>query len=134
MRAAGTLAGVEFIAPPRDLNESIRNLWSEIITESGYFFTRNAMRFFDSRVNWDSLTQINQDTYGFITSEQFRATYYDAEPRKYTVRKWDRANGTNPLSEFQEFETLKAARHYLANAGWDRAEFEKSAGILKGGN
>jgi hypothetical protein len=120
MRAASNLAGVEFIAPPRYLNESIRNLWAEIITESGYFFTRDAMRFFSSRVVWDSLTHITQDTYGFITSEQNQFLYFEPEPRRYTVRKWTKENGIRSLSEFQEFETLKAAKHYLTNAGWDR--------------
>jgi hypothetical protein len=78
------------------------------------------MRFFGSRVVWESLTQITQDTYGFITSEQFTAPYQNPEPRLYTVRKWDKENGTNELSQFQEFETLKAAKRYLTNAGWKR--------------
>ena len=110
MRAAGNLAGVEFIAPP--IWHNYRDTWAEIITESGYFFTRSAMRFFDSRVAWETLTQYG-DGYLFITSEQPPAYGEHRSPRTYTLRKWTKENGTNPLSEFGEFATIDQAKREL---------------------
>jgi len=103
MRAAGNLAGVEFIAPPR--YQSDGDQWREIITESGYFFTASAMRFFGSRVLWDTLTDAGGGVWLFITSEK-----HDTEPRRYTLRKWDKENGTNHVGEFQEYATAADAR------------------------
>jgi len=115
MRPQGNLAGVEFIAPP--MYHHNRQLWEEIISESGYFFTKGAVRFFNSRIAWDSLVKIDQDTYGFITSEQDIAKPFSAK-RRYTVRKWDKENGTNLFSEFGQFETLAKARVYLMRGGF----------------
>lgn len=120
MRAAGNLAGVEFIAPP--MYHYAGQQWEEIISESGYFFTKSAMRFFSCRIAWDSLTRITQELYGFITSEQHNPPPgpWDmaSGPRLYTVRGWAKESGVIELSEFQQFATLKQARHYLLNAGF----------------
>lgn len=115
MRAAGNLAGVEFIHPPRYHHAT--DEWKEIITESGYFFTKDAMKWFGSKVAWDSLTKIDAETYGFITSEQDSGGAWDGE-RRYTVRKWERDSGTLPLSEFGEFDTLKEAKTWLTRGGF----------------
>ena len=71
-----------------------------------YFFERDTMRFFKSRLNdWDYVTGY------FITSE--RRDDYD---RKYTVRKADFENGNVRLiSEFQKFDTIGKARTYWRN-------------------
>ena len=119
MRPAGNLAGVEFIHPPRYHNQT--ELWKEIISESGYYFTKEAMRYFGSRVAWDTLTGITQELYGFVTSEQDQNPYGQSAwegQRRYTVHGWTKEYGVLPLSEFGEFETLKQARHYLANNGF----------------
>lgn len=115
MRAQGDLAGVEFIAPPAYHPQG--DYWREIITESGYYFTKSAMRFFDSRVAWDTLTKIDQETFGFITSERDSGGAWDGQ-RRYTVRKWDKVNGTNQLSEFGQFDTMKQANTYLLRGGF----------------
>ncbi len=107
MRAAGNLAGVEFLAVPWNTYSDSRETWAEIITESGYFFTRSAMRFFDSRVAWDTLTK-HGDGYLFITSEK-----PEWDSRRYTVRFWTMDNGTNPAGESCEFATLAAAKKHL---------------------
>lgn len=119
MRAAGNLAGVEFISPPRYHNRF--NLWAEIITESGYFFTKTAMRYFGSRIVWDSLTRVEQGVFAFITSEQSKPVRTSSGivpaawdgARRYTVRAWNKNHGIIPLSEFGEFATLKQAKAYL---------------------
>ena len=115
MRPAGNLAGVEFMHPPRYHNQA--ELWRKIITESGYFFTKEAARYFGSRIAWDTLTGITQELYGFITSEQDDGGAWDGQ-RLYTVRGWTDKFGVLPLSEFGEFATLKEAKKYLQNDGF----------------
>lgn len=113
MRASRNLAGVEFSQPPYHLGVHRVETWRDIITGSGYFFAKSSMRFFQSRVNWDSLTQITADTFGFITSER-----YEQDPRRYTVRGWNDWLGVLDLSDFQQFATLKEARRYLRTDGF----------------
>lgn len=112
MRTTGNLAGVEFIAPPPYYETE--PLWNEIISESGYWFTKQAMRFFSSRINWNTLTKISQTEYGFISSES--APFEGV--RRYTARYWRKDCGVLPLSEFGEFDTLEQARFYLLNGGF----------------
>jgi hypothetical protein len=119
MRPRGNLAGVEFANPPYNGNYEVVQTWQNIITESGYFFSKDAMRFFGSRIAWDTLTKINADTYGFITSEK-----HNAEPRLYSVRGWTEESGVFDLSDFQEFATLAEAKRYLWTDGF-RAHLEK---------
>lgn len=115
MRAAGKLAGVEFISPPRYHNQYEQ--WAEIITESGYYFTKSAMRYFSSRIVWDSLTGLDQGVFAFITSEQdcpsggWPAAWDGV--RRYSVQAWSMDHGIIRLSEFGEFATLKDAKEYL---------------------
>lgn len=112
MRATGNLAGVSFIDAP--MYHRDREQWREIIFNSGYFFTADAMRFFGSRVSWDTLT-VYRDGFAFITSEQRRAPYQEYGLRKYTARYWNPTDGSKQLSEFQEFATLAQAKKYLSN-------------------
>ena len=115
MRAVKSLAGVEFIDAP--LYHPQRELWREIITESGYFFTKSAMRWFGSRVAWDTLTAITPELFGFITSEQDSGGAWEGQ-RRYTCRAFSNEFGVLPLSEFGEFDTLKQAKFYLLNDGF----------------
>ncbi len=106
MRAAGNLAGVEFIAPP--VYAPNAEQWREIITESGYFFTKAAMRFLSSRVLLESLTA-DRERFLFITSEK-----HDDARRRYTVRQWTQANGVDTVGEYREHATAAAARRALS--------------------
>jgi hypothetical protein len=119
MRPRGNLAGVEFANPPYTMHWETVQTWQNIITESGYFFTKDTMRYFQSRISWDTLTGINEETCGFITSER-----YDEQPRRYSVRGWTEASGVFDLSDFQQFATLAEARRYLFTDGF-RAHLEK---------
>jgi hypothetical protein len=69
-----------------------------------HFFSRDAMRFFRSRIAPGVV-------HGrvFITSEQFDY----ASPRLYTVRAMRDDGSTVELSEFQQFDTLRQARAYV---------------------
>jgi hypothetical protein len=107
MRAAGNLAGVEFIAPPMYQRDAEQ--WREIITESGYFFTASAMRFFGSRILWDTLTEAAPGVWLFITSERFYQ-----EPRAYTLKQWTKESGIDTVGDFQQYATAAAARKALA--------------------
>jgi hypothetical protein len=119
MRANGSLAGVEFIAPPAYHPQD--EIWREIITESGYWFTKSALKWFGSRVVWDSLVKLNAADYLFISSEQSSGGAWNGR-RRYTVRQWNTVTGVNGLSEFGQFATLAAARKWATSAGWERAE------------
>lgn len=91
------------ITPPRSYRFTA---WGNIIETSGYFFSRETMRFFQSRISWASLTPVGEG-YLFVTSEQ---SPYGA--RAYTLRKW--ANGqVDTLGEFQAFTTLGEAKTAL---------------------
>lgn len=123
MRPAGNLAGVSFIDAP--LYHLDREKWREIISNSGYFFTADTMRFFDCRIAWDSLTPLGH-AWLFITSER-----HPGGPRRYTVREWTATASTYTAGQFQAHDTLAAARReirarvfganaaaLLAEAGW----------------
>jgi len=113
MRPAGNLAGVSFIDAP--LWHARRDTWREIISNSGYFFAADTMRFFECRVAWDSLTAVG-DAWLFITSER-----RPGDARRYTVRKWTQDNGTDTLGEFGEHAT-RAAAHRELNARFAAAD------------
>lgn len=78
---------------------SAPNEWASIIPLSGFWFSKGAMRFFDSRILWQTLTRLGKG-YLFVSSEQFDYR----SPRLYTVRKWDNGD-VSELGEFQQFET-----------------------------
>lgn len=105
MRPAGNLAGVSFIDAP--LYHARRDTWREIISNSGYFFAADTMRFFECRVSWDSLTP-SGDAWLFITSE--RSPF---GTRRYTVRKWTLETGPDTVGDFAAYETLDGARRAL---------------------
>ena len=68
-----------------------------------YFFTRDTMRFFRSRIVPGVIAGRI-----FITSEQFD----DSSPRLYTVRVMGDDGDTADVSTFQQFATLDEARKY----------------------
>ena len=111
MRAAGNLAGVSFLSPPPGHRDQVQ--WQKIITESGYFFTADAMRWFSSRILWDTLRQVGE-AFVFVTSEQ---DTYTPQPRAYTVRVWTMATGVDTIGGFGEHinraAALKALREVL---------------------
>jgi hypothetical protein len=118
MRAAGNLAGVSFLSPPRGHRDQVQ--WQQIITESGYFFTVNAMRWFSSRILWDTLSPTG-DAFLFVSSEE---DTYTTQPRAYTVRVWTMATGVDTIGGLGEHSSraaaLKALREVLQQQ-WARA-------------
>lgn len=81
------------------------------VSETGsHFFDKDTMRFFKSRV---APGVIHTDTgLVFITSEQFETWYpsYYRDARKYTVRKLTEFGDIVEIGEFQQYDSLYAAR------------------------
>lgn len=99
------------ISPPsRTAN---REQWADVITGSGFWFTRSAMAFFGSRVVWSSLAE---DATGwlFITSEKDSHGAWDGQ-RRYTVRHFRYGHGVETMGEFGQFATLSKAKKHLSN-------------------
>lgn len=74
-----------------------------------YFFERDTMRFFDSRV--ESKRPL-RGRY-FITSEQFHGSDGYSAPRAYTVREIDSNGNIDTVGEFQQFATYQDARSFI---------------------
>lgn len=71
----------------------------------GHFFDRDTLQFFNSRVH--------DTVYGgryFITSEQFVAHDGTAEPRMYTVRRFNDDGSIDTMGYFQQYATSIQAR------------------------
>lgn len=75
--------------------------------EAGYhFFDADTLRFFRSR--------IAPGVIGgrlFVTSEQFQPSHGPPEERRYTVRVMHDEGDAGTLGTFQQYRTLRAARH-----------------------
>jgi len=77
----------------------------------GYFFSKDSMSFFSSRVH--------SDVYGgcvFVTSEKNNSAYHEY-PRLYTVRYMDSTGNTHTADEFQSFGTRSKAHTFAKNLG-----------------
>lgn len=89
--------------------------WRAILASpnNGYWFNKRTMRFFSSRILWQTLTPIASDRFLFVTSETqpYFGTFY-------SVREWSPSNGVDTLGEFNghasRAEALKALRGYVA--------------------
>jgi len=92
--------------------------WHGILASAnnGYWFNKRTMRFFGSRILWQTLTPIASENFLFITREW---SGLFAEQPKYSVREWSPQHGVSTLGEFHSHETrdeaLKALRQYVAN-------------------
>ncbi|MCC6170049.1 MAG: hypothetical protein IT329_22720 [Caldilineaceae bacterium] len=76
----------------------------------GCFFSRGALRFFDSRTCAATLTISRRGRAFFVTSEQFHSPHGD-RPRAYTVRVWDPTcpRSIDTVGDFQQYATYCAA-------------------------
>ena len=80
---------------------------NEIMRKNENFFSRESMKFFNSKINMNQQTQNNFNM--FITSEKFD---YNS-PRLYTIRMFLKENYICTFSDFQQFETLSQAKKEL---------------------
>lgn len=81
-----------------------------------YYFSRDAMQFFSSRVS-DRAYKVGTKAY-FITSEKnkhsIRGGHTDANPRKWSIRVIDLITGrVNTVGQFQEFNSKREAKKQL---------------------
>ena len=76
---------------------------------NNYFFTPEAMRFWNSRIG--QVLRVDANTYRVVTSER-----QENEPRMYTVREFsilhDRVSDT-VIGEFQQYATRTEANKHL---------------------
>lgn len=105
----------DIIEPPR--SASRKNDWEKILENSGYFFARKTMRFFNSRVAWETLTN-TPSGFAFITSEQHQSPFgpsaWDGQ-RRYTIREWTPSDGVKEIGEFGEYASLQDAKRDLVS-------------------
>lgn len=103
----------DFITAPK----SAPRQWREILASenNGFWFSKSAMRFFGSRILWNTLTPIASDRFLFVSREW--SGLFDETP-SYTVREWSPLNGVDTLGKFNghgtRAEALAAVRGYVA--------------------
>lgn len=85
--------------------------WIKIRGNCGYWFSPSSMGFFNSRVYWNTLTEL-PNGYLFISSEQDITAWNDE--RRYTIRKVNTDYGIATIGEFGQYATLKKAKKGLA--------------------
>lgn len=96
---------LDTIRPPRNLDYGTRQQWHDIIAGSGYWFTRDTMRFFQSRILWKTLTA-TRFGHAFISSEGCPEW---GIARAYTVREYQAGNGVTTIGEQGGYRTRAAA-------------------------
>jgi hypothetical protein len=85
------------------------NTWLTIRANAGYWFAPDTLRFFGSRIYWQTLTETNGG-YLFISSED---TYGRSPERRFSVRFVNRAYDIDTVGEFLGYETLAQAKTVL---------------------
>lgn len=104
----------DFITAPK----SAPRQWQAILASenNGYWFNKRTMRFFGSRILWNTLTPIASDRFLFV-SREWVFNGENQAPR-YTVREWCPSDGVDTLGDFNGHETrqeaLRAVRGYVA--------------------
>ena len=96
--------------------------WNVIVNNSGFWFTKSAMRFFGSRILWATLKPIAGDNFTFITSEQVA---FDL-PRRYTLREWYSDGTVNTIGEFRQYATRAEALAAQREAHKEEEEYVNS--------
>lgn len=95
---------------------SYREEWTHIVENSGYWFTRSSMAFFNSRILWQTLTPIPFG-FAFISSEKNDMPYMPEMPRLYSVRTF--CDGQiDTIGQFQQYasraDAIRAMRSMFA--------------------
>lgn len=83
------------------------NTWLLIRANTGYWFSKNTLAFFGSKIYWNTLTPV-EGGYLFISSED----NFDGTERLFSVRKVNRDFGIE-TPEWQTLPDLKAAKTRL---------------------
>ncbi len=99
----------DFITAPK----SAPRQWQAILASenNGYWFSKQTMRFFGSRILWNTLTPIASDRFLFVSREW--SGFYNETPR-YTVREWSPSDGVDTLGDFNGHETRQEALRALS--------------------
>ena len=83
-----------------------RYIWnmSDIESRVSQWFSKDTLRFFQSRILHSSFTYVSDTEVYFISSERF-----DTQPRYYTVRRFD-GDSINTVGEFNKMSKCAAQR------------------------
>lgn len=82
--------------------------WEKIVSTSAYWFSKSTIRFFSSRILWDTLTETaTAGTYLFVSSER----NYNNTKRLYTVRFYS-ATGVDTIT-FTGFRSSEIAKQLV---------------------
>lgn len=87
--------------------------WNLIRERNPIWFHQSSMRFFNTRVYWQSLAPYREG-FLFITREQYIPATYDLEPGKklYSIR-YAGPDGIETIGEFQEHDCYECAKDKL---------------------
>jgi hypothetical protein len=84
------------------------NTWLTIRANAGYWFAPDTLRFFGSRIYWQTLTETNSG-FLFISSED----NFDRTEKRYSVRFVNADYDIDTVGEFNGYETLAQAKTAL---------------------
>jgi hypothetical protein len=87
-------------------------VWQKILKgeNNGYWFTRETMRFFGSRILWATVTPLTDGRFAFLTREH--SGFFDETPR-YSVREWSLENGVDTLGDYNAYPSRVQAMKEL---------------------
>jgi hypothetical protein len=86
------------------------NTWLTIRANAGYWFAPDTLKFFGSRIYWQTLTE-TKDGYLFISSED----NFDRTEKRFSVRSVNSDYDIDTLGEYQGYATLDHAKTALKN-------------------
>ena len=82
--------------------------WELIRGKSGYWFSQSTLKFFGSRIYWQTLTR-KQGFWLFITSEDV----FNGTEKRFSVRLVDSSYDIHTIGEFLAYDTLAQAKTAL---------------------
>ena len=95
--------------------------WLNIRVANGHWFSKSTMRFFGSKIYWNTLTRFD-DGWAFISSEG--DDYNTLIPRGWTIRfvgpDWKIGNDLTPFRELPDFQSAKSKLAELIKEREDR--------------
>ena len=80
------------------------SVWQGIIAKNENWFSKSNIRFWSSKIYWDTLTE-RKDGWRFVSSEK----NFDGTKILFTLRVATE-NGIETIGQFQGYETLEDAR------------------------
>lgn len=89
--------------------------WLAIKGKTGYYFTPETMRFFGSRVYWNTLTPIGKNWVFIERTDNFDRTEYRYQVKKVFTNDLGEGWGLETLGEFESYADAKADLVLVSN-------------------